>query len=80
MQTNLDGIFNIINELKPKNSSGHDGISSKPVKYLKNEIAPPLSIVINKSIESGHVSATMKLTKVAILLVYSLTYPRLLIL
>ena len=38
----------IINELKPKNSSGHDSISSKLVKDLKNEIALPVSIMINK--------------------------------
>ena len=41
-----------------KNSRGHDGISSKLVKDLKNEIALPLSIMINTSIESGHVPGT----------------------
>ena len=46
------------------NSCGHDGISSKLVKDLKNEIALPLSIMINASIESGHVPDTMKLAKV----------------
>ena len=62
--TDKRDIIKIINELKPKNSSGHDGISSKLVKDLKNEIALPLSIMINKSIESGHVPVTMKLAKV----------------
>ena len=57
-------IIRIINELKPKNSRGHDGISSKLVKDLKNEIALPLSIMINTSIESGRVPDTMKLAKV----------------
>ena len=57
-------IIRIINELKPKNSRGHDGISSKLLKDLKNEIALPLSIMINTSIESGHVPDTMKLAKV----------------
>ena len=42
----------------------NDGISSKLVKDLKNEIALPLSIMINASIESGHVPDTMKLAKV----------------
>ena len=62
--TDKRDIIKIINELKPKNSSGHDSISSKLVKYLKNEIALPLSIMINKSIESGHAPVTMKLAKV----------------
>ena len=62
--TDKRDIIRIINEIKPKNSCGHDGISSKLVKYLKNEIALPLSIMINASIESGHVPDTMKLAKV----------------
>ena len=36
----------------------------KLVKDLKNEIALPLSIMINTSIESGRVPGTMKLAKV----------------
>ena len=62
--TDKRDIIKIIYELKPKNSSGHDGISSKLVKDLKNEIALPLSIMINKLIESGYVPVTMKLAKV----------------
>ena len=50
------------------NSFGYDSQkkyqSSKLVKDLKNEIALPLSIMINTSIESGHVPDTMKLAKV----------------
>ena len=57
-------IITIINELKRKNSRGHDGISSKLVKYPNNEIAFPLSIMINTSIESGHVPDAMTLAKV----------------
>ena len=45
--TDKRDIIRIINELKPKNSRGHDGISSKLVKDLNNEIALPLSIMIN---------------------------------
>ena len=62
--TDKRDIIRIINELKPKNSRGHDGTSSKLVKDLKNEIALPVSIMINSSIESGHVPDTMKLAKV----------------
>ena len=57
-------IITIINELKRKNSRGHDGISSKFVKYPNNEMALPLSIIINTSIESGHVPDAMTLEKV----------------
>ena len=56
----------IIYKLKPKNSRGHDGISSKLVKDLINEnnvIPLPLSIMIIKSIESGHAPDTMKVAK-----------------
>ena len=62
--TDKRDVIRIINELKPKNSCGHDGLSSKLVKDLKNEIALHLSIMINTSIESGHVPGTMKLAKV----------------
>ena len=62
--TDKRDIIRIIIELKPKNSRGHDGLSSKLVKDLKNEIALPLSIMIKTSIESGHVPDTMKLAKV----------------
>ena len=62
--TDKRDIIRIIHELKPKNSCGHAGISSKLVKYLTNEIALPLSIMINTSIERGHVPDTMKLAKV----------------
>ena len=56
--TDKRNISIIINELKPKSNYGRDGISSKLVKDLKNEIALPLSIMINTSIESGHVPDT----------------------
>ena len=43
----------IINDLKPKSSSGIDEISNKTLKYLKNEIAAPLTIIINQMLHSG---------------------------
>ena len=68
--TDKRDIVRIINELKPKNSRGHDGISSKLVKDLKNDIALPLSIMINTSIECGYVPETMKLAKVIPIYIY----------
>ncbi len=49
-----DEIQKIIATLKPKNSFGHDLISTKLVKHLANPLAKPLSVIINKSFESGN--------------------------
>ena len=46
-------VLNITNKLKTKISSGHDGISTKLLKTTINEIKEPLSIIINKSFETG---------------------------
>ncbi len=50
--------------LKPKKSSGHDGISSLLLKSLKDSICYPISLIINKSIETGIVPKNMKTAKV----------------
>ena len=57
-------ISNIINSLKPKNSCGHDKISSKLLRTLKQSVSLPLSIIVNKSLESGCVPINMKLAKI----------------
>ena len=41
--------LSIINKLKSKNSSGKDEISNKLLKSIKDEIAKPLTIIINQS-------------------------------
>ena len=46
-------IKNIIKSLKPKNSSGYDGISSKLLKISSPFITSPLTHICNKSISSG---------------------------
>ena len=44
---------NIINNLEPKKSSGHDGISNKLIKQLGKSISYPLTIIFNQSLQTG---------------------------
>ena len=46
-------IINIINSLKSKKSSGHDSVNTILLKKIKYAISSPLSIAINKSIQTG---------------------------
>ena len=57
-------VLNITLKLKPKTSSGYDGISTKLLKATINEILEPLTHVINTSFETGRVSNDMKIEKV----------------
>ena len=49
-------ILAIINSMKSINSIGHDNISSKFLKSIKEEIAGPLSILVNNSLLDGYVT------------------------
>ena len=51
-------------ELKNKNSTGPDGISSKLVKQLKNQLREPLAFFINQSITTGIFPSALKIAKV----------------
>ncbi len=57
-------VISIISKMKGKTSTGHDQISSKLLKSIRGEIAYPLSVAINKSLESGIVPASLKIAKV----------------
>ena len=57
-------ITHIIMSLKPKNSSGHDGISSKLLKTLNQSICIPMCTIINKSLKTDDVPRSMKIAKV----------------
>jgi Notch-like protein len=46
-------VENIIKSLKPKNSSGYDGISTKLLKISSSFISSPLTHICNKSISLG---------------------------
>ena len=51
--TNKQEVLSVIKGLKNKKSSGWDGISNKLLKDLAYVLAYPLSIVFNKSIDTG---------------------------
>ena len=48
--TSENDIYNIINNLKNKNSTGKDEISNKLLKSIKHIISKPLSVIINQSL------------------------------
>jgi len=62
--TDPDEIDKIIMNLKPKSSSGHDNINAKFIKYLKDELKVPISILANKSLTEGLFPETYKLAEV----------------
>ena len=62
--TDPQEINDILKGLKPKNSSGHDSLSTNLVKNLGSSIAQPISIIINKSLQSGIVPEGLNLAKV----------------
>ena len=57
-------IFEIVNKLKPKTSCGHNQISSKMIKDTNQNIAIPLSHIINRSLSTGIVPNQLKIAKV----------------
>ena len=63
--TTEDEIYKLINEkIKPKKSCGHDGINGWLLKKLSSSLSLPLSIAINKSMQSGEVPSSCKIAKV----------------
>ena len=46
-------IRGIISSMKPKNSSGYDGISTKILKLSGSQISKPLAFITDKSIKTG---------------------------
>jgi hypothetical protein len=57
-------ISRIIASLEPKNSSGHDGISSKLLICLNPSLSTPICTIINKSLLAGVVPRMMKIARV----------------
>ena len=54
----------IINSLQPKKSISHDNMSPLIIKLFREEIAMPLSILINMSMSEGIVPDELKITKI----------------
>ena len=46
-----------------KSSSGHDGISNRILKSIKNIICKPIALIINQMIEPGVFPTSLKIAK-----------------
>ena len=62
--TNPTEVTSIISSLPNKTSSGYDHFNNKLLKEIKSEIATPLSIVFNYSLETGCFPTKMKYAEV----------------
>ena len=60
-------IFNIVQSLKSKSSSGHDCISNVLLKQLISVLQMPLCVVFNVSLITGEFPEQMKIAKVLLL-------------
>lgn len=59
-----EDLHKLIDDLKPKKSSGPDGISYYTLKQLKFEVAPVLLRIVNKSIQESQFLSAWKVGKV----------------
>lgn len=55
-------ILNIIDALKTTESFGYDGVTTKTVKFVSEEIAPVISYIINLCIQKGVFPQKLKIT------------------
>ena len=53
-------ILQAIDKLQNKNSFGHDGISIKLLKFIKDEIISSLTLIVNQMITTGIFSDSLK--------------------
>ena len=60
----VDNVSRIIDSLKPKTSSGVDSISNKLIKYVKDVILEPLTVIINQMLNVGIFPDLLKISKV----------------
>ena len=61
--TNANEIINVINKLPTKTSSGHDQISCKILKTIKDMISEPLALLTNQVFNTSIFPAKLKLAK-----------------
>ena len=59
-----DEVLKTINTLKIKSSSGIDKLSNKLLKLIANQIAGPLTLIINQSFYNGNFPDMLKIAKV----------------
>ena len=62
--SDIKELKSLISQLPQKNSHGYDEISNIMLKNIANEIAQPLMILINQSLEDGKFPSAMKLAEV----------------
>ena len=60
-----DSVIKMLNNINVNNTPGPDGIAPRVLKEAKNQICKPLSIIFNKSINSGKVPGDWKLANVS---------------
>ena len=57
-------ITDIINNIKPKSSSGIDELSNKVIRHIQEIIAEPLKMIINQMLNIGLFPDSLKISKV----------------
>ena len=57
-------IDNVINKLKNTSSYGYDNISNKHIKYARNLLTKPLTLLINQCLHTGIDPSQLKLSRV----------------
>ena len=60
---NEDNINEAINRLKNKSSYGHDEISNKIIKRVKNSLIQPLMLIINQMLMTGKFPSDLKISR-----------------
>ena len=59
-----EDVIKIINNLKRKSSCGFDEISVKLIKFAKNELCKPITVIVNQCLETGIFPDKLKIAKV----------------
>ena len=59
-----DTIVKTLHSIRSKSSSGHDGISTKLLKFLSPPLISPLRVIINQSLITGIFPEKLKIAKV----------------
>ena len=57
-------ITDIINNLKPKSSSGVDELSNKVIKHIQETIAEPFTIITNQMLNTRLFPDSLKISKI----------------
>ncbi len=53
IQISVDGVAKLLHDLQPNKAAGPDNISPKVLKAAANELAPALSLIFQKSLDTG---------------------------